>query len=502
MGWRWSATALSTDGRCAARREHRCHWHRCRRWTPIPAPLAAAWPRWRPVSRAVVALVAQLASEGGDEGSAETAVWAMATLRTIESHRRDLAPAPRTAASIPCRDRLDALAATVAPHGRRDAFRLSFRSRAQAALDRLPRPRGQSRSRAATTCWRPRRDWRASSRSRTATCPRALVPPRARRDPRRSRRSARLVVGIDVRVPDAVARHARARRQPARADQSPDRRRQQAYGGKLGVPWGISESAYNARDLELTYQYSSFGVPGLGLKRGLSENTVVAPYATALAAMVEPHAAVAQLCAAASASTRGASMASTRRWTTRRASPAGRRAVCHRARLHGAPPGHDDRRARQHAARRRDAQPLPRRAPHQGNRAAAAGTDAARRVGRPSRACRRAAPRIWTDDVIRAAPLDRTPHHATPRTRVLSNGRYAVMLTAAGSGYSRWRDLAVTRWREPTSPATPGARTFSCATWTTARSGPPGISRPASSPTPTRSPSASTGQSSSVAMAT
>ena len=72
--------------------------------------------------------------------------------------------------------------------------------------------------------------------------------------------------------------------------------RQQAYARKLGVPWGISESAYNARDLERTYQYSSFGVPDLGLKRGLGENVVVAPYATALAAMVEPHAAAAQFC--------------------------------------------------------------------------------------------------------------------------------------------------------------------------------------------------------------
>ena len=57
-------------------------------------------------------------------------------------------------------------------------------------------------------------------------------------------------------------------------------RRQIAYGAELGMPWGVSESAYNARDLELTYQYSNFGVPGLGLKRGLSENRVVAPYAT------------------------------------------------------------------------------------------------------------------------------------------------------------------------------------------------------------------------------
>ena len=68
-------------------------------------------------------------------------------------------------------------------------------------------------------------------------------------------------------------------------------RRQIDYGAKLGVPWGVSESAYNARDLEFTYQYSNFGVPGLGLKRGLGENAVVAPYATALASMVDPQAA-------------------------------------------------------------------------------------------------------------------------------------------------------------------------------------------------------------------
>ena len=46
-------------------------------------------------------------------------------------------------------------------------------------------------------------------------------------------------------------------------------KRQIAYGAELDLPWGVSESAYNARDLELTYQYSNFGVPGLGLKRGL-----------------------------------------------------------------------------------------------------------------------------------------------------------------------------------------------------------------------------------------
>src|SRR4029453_5070227 len=72
-------------------------------------------------------------------------------------------------------------------------------------------------------------------------------------------------------------------------------RRQIQYGFERGVPWGISESAYNVRDLGLTYQYSSFGVPGLGLERGLSEDLVVAPYATALAAMVDAPAAARNL---------------------------------------------------------------------------------------------------------------------------------------------------------------------------------------------------------------
>src|SRR4029078_5555554 len=69
-------------------------------------------------------------------------------------------------------------------------------------------------------------------------------------------------------------------------------RRQRRYAATRAIPWGISESAFYARDLEHTYQYSSFGVPGLGLKRGLSAELVVAPDATALAAMIDTVAAV------------------------------------------------------------------------------------------------------------------------------------------------------------------------------------------------------------------
>ncbi len=63
------------------------------------------------------------------------------------------------------------------------------------------------------------------------------------------------------------------------------------YGEQRHVPWGISECAYDVVDRHGTYQYKAFGVPGLGLKRGLGDELVVAPYATGLATMIEPAAA-------------------------------------------------------------------------------------------------------------------------------------------------------------------------------------------------------------------
>ena len=65
-------------------------------------------------------------------------------------------------------------------------------------------------------------------------------------------------------------------------------RKQIEYGRRRGIPWGISESGYNMVDVHMNYQYRAFGVPGTGLKRGLAEDLVVAPYATLLALMVEP----------------------------------------------------------------------------------------------------------------------------------------------------------------------------------------------------------------------
>jgi cyclic beta-1,2-glucan synthetase len=144
-----------------------------------------------------------------------------------------------------------------------------------------------------------------------------------------------------------------------------------------------------------------------------------------------------------------AATASTRRWTTPRA-PAGRRGRRDRPRLHGAPPGHDGGRHRQRAARRRDARALPRRA------------DGARRPSSCCRSARRATSRVAHPraEEVRPRPTSTRPGAAaaaalrtrrtsvSPVTHLLSNGSYAVMVTAAGSGYSRWNDIAVTRWRE------------------------------------------------------
>jgi cyclic beta-1,2-glucan synthetase len=223
--------------------------------------------------------------------------------------------------------------------------------------------------------------------------------------------------------------------------------RQIRYGAQLGVPWGVSESAFHERDLELTYQYSSFGVPGLGLKRGLSEDVVVAPYATALAAMVEPRAAVENFSKLAAAGGRGRyGMYEALDYTTSRR-PNGEPVAVVRAYM----------------------------AHHQGMTLVALvnvlqyGRMRARFHADPIvRATELLLQERTPRDVIVARPraeevnavanvremvptmLRRfhSPHDPTPRTHLLSNGSYAVMLTAAGSGYSRWGDLAVTRWRE------------------------------------------------------
>lgn len=72
-------------------------------------------------------------------------------------------------------------------------------------------------------------------------------------------------------------------------------KKQISYGDLHNRPWGISEAAFNAFDEQLNYQYSNFGLAELGLQRALAKNYVVAPYATLLAAQIEPQLAIQNL---------------------------------------------------------------------------------------------------------------------------------------------------------------------------------------------------------------
>jgi cyclic beta-1,2-glucan synthetase len=236
-------------------------------------------------------------------------------------------------------------------------------------------------------------------------------------------------------------------------------RRQMSYGAEHGVPWGISESAYNVRDLDLTYQYSNFGVPGLGLERGLGEDLVVAPYATALAAMVDPVAATRNLSALVAVGAGGPYGLYEALDYTRSRVPEGSRVATVRAYMAHhqgmtlvalANALHDGAmRARFHAEPIVQATDLllQERAPR----------DVA--VARP-RVEEVHAPAHLRDFVEPAFRQFTTPHGPTPRTHLLSNGRYAVMLTAAGSGYSRCAGLGITRWREDATRDSWGAYIF------------------------------------------
>jgi len=236
-------------------------------------------------------------------------------------------------------------------------------------------------------------------------------------------------------------------------------RRQIAYGAKLGLPWGVSESAYNARDLELTYQYSNFGVPDLGLKRGLGANRVIAPYATALAAMVDPVAAVANLRRLAASGVRGsygfyeavdftpARIQEGEDFALVRAYMAHHQGMTIVAIANAVFDG--AMRARFHAEPIIQATELllqervPREVP----------------TARPGATEVHSATRTEEEDLTGGRKIV-SVHLSPPATLLLSNGRYAVMLTAAGSGYSRWGDMAITRWREDATCDDSGAYIF------------------------------------------
>jgi len=227
--------------------------------------------------------------------------------------------------------------------------------------------------------------------------------------------------------------------------------RQIEYGRQRAVPWGISESCYNATDVHQVYQYRAFGVPGLGFKRGLGDDLVISPYASALALTVMPQEACRNLQALASHGFLGIyGFYEAVDYTPSRIPRGKNHAIVRNFMAH-----HQGMSllAFEHVLLNRPMQrrfmsaPLtkatelllqervPKKGatlhPHAAEVSAAASPPAAE-AG--------ATMRVFTD-----------PNTPAPEVHLLSNGRYHVMATHAGGGYSRWRDLAVTRWREDTT---------------------------------------------------
>jgi cyclic beta-1,2-glucan synthetase len=225
-------------------------------------------------------------------------------------------------------------------------------------------------------------------------------------------------------------------------------RRQIDYGRERGVPWGISESGYNATDTALNYQYRAFGAPGLGLKRGLGDELVIAPYATAMAAIVEPVAACANLQRLQALGAAGEfGFYEAVDYTPMRVPRGQTKAVVRSFMAHHQGMsllaieqalGHS--RMQEHFASDRSVQAtmmlLHERVPKDVMPIVAEATmepSSPRAVS----ATTETALRVFTD-----------PQTPTPEVQLLSNGSYHVMVTQAGGGYSRYKDMAVTRWRE------------------------------------------------------
>lgn len=222
--------------------------------------------------------------------------------------------------------------------------------------------------------------------------------------------------------------------------------RQIQYGRQRGVPWGISEAAYNKRDLHLTYQYSNFGVPGLGLKRGLGADLVVAPYATLLALPYEPGQAVANLRRLREMGAFGvfgfyeSVDFSPQRLPAKQDSSVVRAYMAHhqgmslvsilnffrdglmRERFHAEPLVHATDLLLQERTPRSVGVERP--------------VDLQPEVG------------LIREETVPSTRVYHDVNRPVPTTQILSNGDYSVLVTSSGSGYSRYREMAVTRWRE------------------------------------------------------
>lgn len=222
-------------------------------------------------------------------------------------------------------------------------------------------------------------------------------------------------------------------------------KRQIEYAGQQGVPWGISESAYNMLDAALSYQYRAFGVPGLGLKRGLGDDLVIAPYASLLALMVLPGKACTNLQLLSEKGFEGEyGFFEAVDYTVARLPRGKTHSVIQSYMIHHQGMGLLS------LAYILLNKPMQQRFISE-LRFQAALLLLQERIPRATVFYTHTAELAETHHVTSADVQVRcinTPNTIMPEMQLLSNGHYQVMLTNSGGGYSRWKNIAVTRWRE------------------------------------------------------
>jgi cyclic beta-1,2-glucan synthetase len=235
-------------------------------------------------------------------------------------------------------------------------------------------------------------------------------------------------------------------------------RRQIEYGTDRGVPWGISECAYNIVDRSDTFQYKAFGIPGLGLKRGLGDELVVAPYATALAAMIDAPRSATNLRRLSRAGLEGDygffdAVDYTVRGADHHDGAAGDAASPAAATVIRTYFAHHAGMTLVALSNALLDDPMVRRF-HADPRVQATELLLQERVPRHSQTIQ---PRPLDEMRVVAPPPSlpvrryRSPHTAVPHAQFLSNGNYVTVVTNAGGGSSSYRGLAVTKSRrDPT----------------------------------------------------
>ena len=219
------------------------------------------------------------------------------------------------------------------------------------------------------------------------------------------------------------------------------------YGELHGVPWGISESCYNLVDAHLTYQYKAFGIPGLGFKRGLAQDLVIAPYASVLALMVEPQAACANLEEMKEKGYEGKyGFYEAIDFTPIRLSRGQTNAVIQTFMAH-----HQGMSLLSLTSLLLD-QPMQKRF-ESDTQFQTALLLLQERVPKSTGFYSGSSDNenLTTSSTTPEIRVIKTPHTPVPEVQLLSNGNYFVMLSNSGGGYSRWRETAVTRWREDTT---------------------------------------------------